>query len=125
MNTAAGKVCRPRFEQAIENQACGQFAAWLEKKNGESAGITGIPTDAVTYTVTEPDDLGEGWTKGSIENAQGTASGQTVTVNNSYYKVQESEVKVTKSWHGTGSVMPDSVTVQLYRNGELTVQPSS
>ena len=87
-------------------------------KNGESVGITGIPTDAVTYTVTEPDDLGEGWTKGSIENAQGTASGQTVTVNNSYYKVQESEVKVTKSWHGTGSVMPDSVTVQLYRNGE-------
>ena len=35
---SGGQSMQAAFEQAIENQACGQFAAWLENKNGESAG---------------------------------------------------------------------------------------
>ncbi len=83
-----------------------------------TATINGIPRDSVSYTVEETKPSEAGWAAPSIPNASGTVAGQTVTVNNSYYKVRETNIEVTKEWAGDGNenFRPDSVTVQLYRN---------
>ncbi len=90
----------------------GEGVYTFELASGDTATIAEIPTNT-TYMVTE-EGLGEGWSNNVPSTGfTGTASGQTVTVENHYYKPQYTSVAVEKAFVGGDSYKPESVTVKL------------
>lgn len=98
-------------------------------KDGQTAEITRIPVGA-EYTVTEhTTELSDYWNKDNnkapkVKDANNNKViekdiDNTVTITNHYFKQKTTNVTVKKEWNKDEYVkMPDSVTVQLLRDGE-------
>ncbi len=93
-------------------------------KHGESATATGLPV-GIGYTVDEADYSDEGYKtsySGNVNSGTITTSDTVVNVTNTYTPTPGPatvEVSVSKVWEDTGNedARPESVTVQLYRDG--------